>query len=469
MNNNKLIRLIDFCKLAKPEYSVMYFHKRIEKYLMRLMLKKTDKNLIICMPPRFGKSVLTIQMFIPWCMSFLPDCNFIVAANNLSLAREHVEEIKNIIQSSWYKGYFPKGATFRKIRKKKIIRSTTKSDYLKTLQGGSIKATGMKGLITGFGAGVKREHFGGCLICDDLLKEDDYSSVTKRNAVYKWVKSTIMFRTNSNNVPKIIIMQRLHPEDLVGILIKDEPEKWDVLNLKAFDEEKQCSVWEQSITTQSLLDLKNSKAEIDQYMFYSKFQQEPTEEFTSIIKKSWWKFYEKIEDIYSKISYRIITIDTAYKTKTCNDETVIQLWGFDGGDKAYLMAMEHGRWEFPQLIEKTRAFYKNNRYSINSKFLNDIFIEDKASGTSLAQTLRMEGLPARSWLPKKNEPKDKMSRVLESTRFIANGRVFLPRNSNFTEKFMSQCAEFLPDGSVHDDMVDAMTMAILIWRNYGAK
>ena len=62
-----------------------------------------------------------------------------------------------------------------------------------------------------------------------------------------------------------------------------------------------------------------------------------------------------------------------------------------------------------------------------------------------------------------------MSRVLEATRFIAAGRVLLPDDKPFTNDFIRQCSEFSPEGVTHDDMVDAMTMALMIWRRMGAK
>jgi predicted phage terminase large subunit-like protein len=265
-------------------------------------------------------------------------------------------------------------------------------------------------------------------------------------------------------------MQRLHPDDLVGRLSQEESQKWNIVKCSAYDEIEQKSTWETTLSTSHLMEMKNSEASIDRYMFSAKYQQEPILDLQSTIKSEWWKYYERIEDVFPEIHTRIITMDTAYKVKTVNDESVIQLWGFDNaGQNAYLLDMDHGRWEFPLLLQRTREFFTRNNYAINQRFIGKIFVEDKASGTSLAQTLRAEKLPASLWLPKENEPKDKMSRVLESSRYIASGRVFLPKHATYTRDFVRQCAEFTGDDSVHDDMVDTMTMALLIWRQAGAK
>lgn len=478
--------LIDFASVYMYQqygksYDVLPWHNLISEKLQNVFFKKNNKNLIICMPPRFGKSELGIRIFISWCFSIVPDCNFIVASSTLDLARSHVNAIKNALKSNWYRRCFPYGAHMEDevhndyFDKKYKKKSSARSDFIQTLEGGEVKAVGLGGQITGFGAGKKRhleesDIFGGCIICDDLLKEQDFRSETQRDIVYNWFKSTITSRVNTADTPIILIMQRLHEDDIVGRLLKEEPELWDTITVPAFDEINKKSVWEQAISTTRLLNLVNSQAPLDQHMFYSKYQQEPRSDIVATIKPTWWMYYNSFSDIKSQITTRFITMDTAYKAKTYNDESVCALWGFDDeGQNAYLLDMIHGRWEFPELLEHTRNFYNKHNIYINNKKLGYLYIEDKASGTSLAQTLKREGMPAKLWLPNKNEPTDKMSRVLEATRYIANGRVFLNSNATYVKDFIKQCASFTGDDSVHDDMVDAMTMALMIWRNTLAK
>lgn len=78
------------------QYVSLEGHKLIEDRLMDVVFKATKKNLMICMPPGFGKSELAIKIFISWIYSFLPDSQFIVAANTLSLAASHVKAIRDI-------------------------------------------------------------------------------------------------------------------------------------------------------------------------------------------------------------------------------------------------------------------------------------------------------------------------------------------------------------------------------------
>lgn len=460
------IDLIEFAKLfysfqSGSPYIVKDFHLRIQEAIYRFM-SQDDKNLIINMPPRLGKSKLAVVIFICWILAYMPDCEFIIASNTIALARSHINEMKNCIDSTWYQKLFFNCAKIRKRKKKHkidIYAQVATSDYFKTTDGGAVKGIGIGGMITGFGAGKKRDGFGGCIIIDDPQKESDYRNQNEMESIYEWYKSTIKFRKNKNKAKILVIMQRLSPDDLSGKLIAEQPDKWEVLKVEGFNEDTQESVWEDVWSKDSLLELRNSPAPIDNYMYYAKFQQEPRIDLSAMIKTSWWKMYDEV--FPNDVRLRFITMDTAYKAKTVNDETVIQLWGV-GDKKMYLLDMIHGRWEFPEMLQKTRGFYTKHRNINRHAPLRSLFIEDKASGTSLAQTLIKEKINAILWLPGVGEAKDKTGRVLEASKYIARGYIYLPKQASFTKELVNQCAAFVEDNSTHDDMVDATTMAISI-------
>jgi predicted phage terminase large subunit-like protein len=242
------------------------------------------------------------------------------------------------------------------------------------------------------------------------------------------------------------------------------------VKIRALDETTGKSVWEEAIDTQTLLKMRNSPVGIDQYIFASKYQQEPSSNIDAMIKPGWWKYFDSVESVYPKIFYRIITMDTAYKSSDQNDESVMQLWGFSrDGNTAYLLDMEHGKWEFPELESRTQLFFGRHKTYVNNRLPDGLFIEDKASGPPLAQTLLQKGIPTKLWNPPDPHARDKVSRVHNTIRYIANGRVYLPKNAKFLQAFVNQCAAFNFDKSAHDDMIDAMTMALLIWKSFGAQ
>jgi hypothetical protein len=111
--------------------------------------------------------------------------------------------------------------------------------------GGGVYATASGGAITGFGAGVAEStQFAGAIIIDDPLKPDDANSDAKRNAVNERYNSTIRSRVNDRETPIIVIMQRLHEEDLSGFLLNGgSGEKWDHLCLPALDADNNPLCW----------------------------------------------------------------------------------------------------------------------------------------------------------------------------------------------------------------------------------
>ena len=110
--------------------------------------------------------------------------------------------------------------------------------HWKTTAGGVVYATGTGGTITGFGAGKHRDGFGGALILDDLHKADEARSDTVRNGVIDWFQNTLESRKNSPHTPIIVIMQRLHEEDIAGWLLNGgNGEEWEHLCLSAITED----------------------------------------------------------------------------------------------------------------------------------------------------------------------------------------------------------------------------------------
>jgi predicted phage terminase large subunit-like protein len=445
-----------FQEQLNREFFQQPFHNELSDRLSMYPAGLSKKNFIICMPPRYGKSTLGIRIFLSWCFSFMPWGNFIIAANTLDLAREHVRSIRNTILSGWFRVNFPHGA---KINSEKHSSEMARSDFFNTSQGGAVKGVGLGGLITGFGAGLKEDGFLGCIICDDLLKEQDYNSKNQRDIVYDWFKSTLISRRNSSNTPIILIMQRLHMDDIVGRLLQEEPDAWDILKIQGLDETSQTSTWPEAVSSEFLLGLKNSQSSIERYMFWAKYQQEPRIDESTILPAHQWNFYQRREDIYKDVKTHFITMDTAYKTGEQNDESVLQWWGVSP-DKMHLLDMDHGRWDFNALIERTKLFYAKCNVYINSRKPMAIHVEDAASGISLVQYLKKEGLPTVAWAPSVGEPKDKVSRVHMASVPLAQGKIYLPENSSASKEFIAQCADF-PNGN-HDDMVDAFTMAVII-------
>ena len=186
------------------------------------------KRGIINIPPRYGKTELAVKCFISWALAKNSASKFIHLSYSDDLALDNSSQTKEYIESECFQSLW--GMKLKKDAqgKKKWFNE----------DGGGVYATASGGAITGFGAGVAESKIvSGAIIIDDPLKPDDANSDAKRSAVNERYNSTIRSRVNDRETPIIVIMQRLHEEDLSGFLLNGgSGEKWEHLCLPALDE-----------------------------------------------------------------------------------------------------------------------------------------------------------------------------------------------------------------------------------------
>src|SRR3954464_4601699 len=103
----------------------------------------------------------------------------------------------------------------------------TELEFMTTSRGFRL-ATSVGGTLTGRG--------GNLIIIDDPLKPQDAYSESARELLKQWYGNTLLSRLdNKAHDPIIIVMQRLHVDDLVGHLL-EQNSNWTVLNLPAIAE-----------------------------------------------------------------------------------------------------------------------------------------------------------------------------------------------------------------------------------------
>lgn len=452
---------------AKRPYKDMpYIHElchAVERCVSGTLPDK-KKNLIITIPPRHYKTSYISQAFPAWCLGEIaPDCEFILTSATDKLAKANAIEVRRHISAPWYQALYPH------VR----VSQTDKDEqgFFKTTAGGSIYATGLGGTITGFGAGKVRKGFGGAVIVDDPLKAADAASATRREAAVAYYTKVLKSRRNSVfNTPFILVMQRLHFDDLVGWVLKNEPDQWHLVSFPAVQDGKVLN----PVTT-SIKELEALK-EVDPQVYYAQYQQTPMVVGGNIIKLDWWKTFDLSEGRHGGLIY--LTADTAFKAEKRHDASVIQVW--EGTQKGlYLLDAIYGRWEFPELLRRAREFWE----TWSSKGAREFWIEDKASGTPLEQMLQNAGIPAQAWKPSDFDfPDDKVARTRAASWAVHGGKVFLPRGDSaiqvstgkteyvqeYARVLMEEAAAFSSDMShAHDDHVDSFSTAVSLWMNAG--
>lgn len=193
-------------------------HQIICNALMRVY-RGECKRLIINVPPRYSKTELAVVNFMAWCLGRHPDAEFIHTSYSATLAVQNASNVRELVRHEEYQQIFQE-VTIRS-------DSNAKGDW-RTDKGGVVYAAGSGGTITGFGAGKVRPRFGGAIIIDDPHKPDEANSDVIRKGVLEWFQNTLESRKNSPETPIILIMQRLHEDDLSGWLLKGgNGEEWE--------------------------------------------------------------------------------------------------------------------------------------------------------------------------------------------------------------------------------------------------
>lgn len=300
--------------------------------------------------------------------------------------------------------------------------------------------------------------FSGALVLDDANKPADIQSEVMREKVRKYYDETLLSRLNDSNVPIFNIQQRLHLEDLSGYLL--EQYKFDSIVKPLLEPDGTCNIASQ-YTPERIKEIS-----FNDTMFQAQYQQSPVAEKGNIIQRDWWVMYDA--DHTAIDGKLIITADTAYKKTKTADYSCFQVWELLRKEMR-LRDMIVGKWEFPELLEKAIQIW---RKWTDDSLINPaafMYIEDKASGISLEQTLIQSGINALCWKPKDYDyPEDKVGRTRELSWDVYRGLVKLKNNDKMSQYLVNEAALFAEDMShAKDDSVDSASMAHSIWRYAG--
>jgi predicted phage terminase large subunit-like protein len=400
------------------------------------------KRLIINVPPRSLKSICASVAFTAWLLGHEPGSQIICASYGQDLANKHAIDCRAVLSSKWYQELFMT----------RLINQRQAAQELTTMKNGFRLATSVDGVLTGRGSDY--------IVIDDPLKPDEALSDTQRKAVNEWYDNTLYSRLNDKRKGCIIIiMQRLHEDDLVGHVLAQEP--WEVISLPAIAKEDERFVvqtpygercferraGEALHAEREPLEVLNRIREAQgEYNFAGQYQQTPAPLGGGLVKAEWFKVYTH-SDLPSEFEMTFQSWDTANKPTELSDYSVCTTWGVM--DKhAYLLHVLRKRLGYPELKRAVRD-------QAEAFGPETILIEDKASGTQLIQELVCEGMHS----IKKYEPKmDKIMRMHSVTSTIENGFVHIPDKASWLQEYLHELATF-PKGK-YDDQADSTSQAL---------
>lgn len=229
------------------------------------------KRLIINLPPRHLKSHCVSVAFIAWLLGHHPAKHVICASYGQDLADDLAAACQRLMRSPFYRALFGN-----------VLGGRQAVNDFETIGGGRRLATSVGGVLTGRGADI--------IVLDDPQKTDEALFETSRKATHTWFDTTLLSRLNDKAQGSIIIvMQRLHCDDLVGHVL--EQGGWDVLSMPAIAEVEECDLIDGPLgrrffrrmpgdvlhpARENAESLTTTRRAISELTFASQYQQNPT-------------------------------------------------------------------------------------------------------------------------------------------------------------------------------------------------
>ena len=428
---------IPFVRSMWPEFITGRHHKIISEKLERVA-KGELKRLIINMPPRHTKSEFASYLFPAWMIGKNPAMKIIQATHTTELAVGFGRKVKNLLERDEYLEIFPDA---------KLAVDSKASGRWDTARGGMYYAVGVGSNLAGRGADL-------CII-DDPHSEQTAMSNTGFDDAWDWYTGGPRQRLQPGGAI-IVVMTRWSEKDLTGQLTRSmarDPlaDQWEIVEFP-MELPSGDACWPEYWSKE---DLTAVKASIPVSKWNAQYQQNPTGDETSILKREWWNLWEKKQ--VPALEYVIQSYDTAFTKKETADFSAITTWGVfypneSGTPNLILLDSQKGRWDFPELKQVAFDLYK---------FWDPetVIIEAKATGVPLTHELRSMGIPVVNFTPSMGN--DKVSRVHSVAPLFESGMIWAPETT-WAEELIEECAAF-PNGE-YDDLVDSTTQALMRYR-----
>jgi predicted phage terminase large subunit-like protein len=398
--------------------------------------RAVSKHLVINLPPRSLKSFLVSIAWVAWMLGRNPNLEIVCASYSEDLAHKFSRDCRVLMESRFYKRVFHTRLNPRK---------STETEF-ETTKRGSRLATSIGATLTGRGADI--------FIIDDPTKSNDAHSEVVLEAANEWFRDTALNRRNNPaKTLMLAVQQRLHTNDLSGMLIEHG---WTSLVMPAIATEAQDYAiadgefynrpagellqpdWD------SRNELDTTKSEIGSRNFAAQYQQNPTPPDGNMIKAAWLRRYQSCPP-RNKFRSMILSCDPAGKADVKNDYTAMTVVGIDAKDM-YLLHVDRGHWTVVEMQRRITAL-------ASQWDATHIIIEDTASGMGLIQLLKEQTRLPVIGQHSKDDKETRLSR--HEGRFEA-GRILLPTEASWLADFENELLAF-PSGR-YDDQVDALLL-----------
>jgi len=431
-----------FTQLHSDTKFLQNWHHEALCFQLDQILAGQNTRLIINLPPRSLKSFFVSVAFPAFALAKKPNLKIVCASYSQELAAKHASDFRRIVESTSYRSLFQIDQPLK----------STEAEY-QTAAGGFRYATSVGGTLTGRGGDI--------IIVDDPLNAAEALSKASRERVNTWFTGTLLSRLdNKQTGAVVVVMQRLHQEDLSGFLL--DQGDWKQIKFPAIAPDSiqvplsstRTHRWNKGAPLDERREpvavLNAHRASIGTDSFNSQYFQEPVPETGNMLKKDWIRDVESLPQPQPDDEI-VQSWDTAQKATDTSDFSVCLTFRIRNKNEYYLLDIFRDRLEFPELAKLV--------VSHAQKFQADsILIEDHGSGTSLIQDAKRRGLQG---VVGHRPSSDKASRMQAQTPKLESGSLFLPKSAPWRDDFLFEYKAF-PKGR-HDDQIDALSQ-FLQWR-----
>jgi predicted phage terminase large subunit-like protein len=341
--------LIPLCRKSLIAYAVAQWggyeaadHHRLIANALERIAAGTLKRLIINMPPRHGKSMLTSEYFPAWYLGHHPDHQIIHASYSQDMVDGFGRKVRNQLRDELYSVLFPGTVLSEDSQAANKFNTTAQGVYL---------AVGVSGSATGKGAHL--------MLIDDPIKDRaDADSELMRTQLRDWYTSVAYTRLMKGGAI-VVIQTRWHEDDLAGWLLREHGhEGWEILNLPAImDEGKptERALWPEAFPMERLLQIRETLSVEKPRDWEALYMQRPRAGSGAEFKRGWLNFYTQVQP---STMFKIMLVDPASEKRKNNDYTSIWIIGLGEDENYYVLDMVRDRLN---LTERAEAVFRLHR------------------------------------------------------------------------------------------------------------
>jgi len=469
------------------------------------------KRLLINFPPRCGKTKIASICWPAWTWarsqeSYLsgPKVQFFCGSYSGPLSLKISNETRRLINTPWYQKRW--GNRFN------LLSDQNAKNQFDNDKGGTRIASSVGGLLIGVGGSI--------ILVDDPHNTEQVESEAERETTLQWWREVSSTRLND---PKrsaiVVIMQRLHEDDVSGTILKDEDaDEWTHLMIPMrHDPGRHCitvlrndkngkplDYWEDPRSEDRELmwperfgekEVRRLESKLGPYMASGRLQQQPQPKGGGIFKPEWWHLYATDDGKLPPCDFVVASLDSAFTANQENDASGFTVWGIWKGSNGHTKVILLNGWKkwlemHGETVERLpgepeQAYIKRARPSWGlvenvaydcKRFRADVLlIENKASGITVSQ--EMSRLHRNNQYPHSVRlvnpgSQDKRARAIAIQHMFADGMIFAPGYSDgayrdWAQVVIDETGKFRGVGGEEDNLVDSTTQALKFLRDGG--